>query len=82
MTRCESGSELELGLVEAQEDWLGTRVGFALTADGDATAVRFHHTGWPQANAHYRGSNYCWTMYLRIMGRAIEHGENVPYEER
>ncbi len=64
------------------EDWLGTRVGFALTAEGDATTVRFHHTGWPQANAHYRHSSYCWAMYVRIMGRVLEHGESVPYEER
>ena len=82
VTRCEASAELELELVEAHEDWLGTRVGFALAADGDATAVRFRHTGWAHANAHYRHTNYCWAMYLRIMGRAIEHGESVPYEER
>lgn len=82
VTRCVPGSEFELEMIDAQEDWLGTRVGFAIAADGDGTAVRFHHTGWPQANAHYRRSNYCWAMYLRTMGRGIEHGESVPYEER
>ncbi len=82
VTRCEPGAAFELELTDAQEDWLGTRVGFALAADGDATAVRFHHTGWPQANAHYRQSNYCWAMYLGHMARAVEDGVFVPYEER
>ena len=82
VTRCEPDAEFELELVDAHEDWLGTRVGFELAGDGDATTVRFRHTGWPQANAHYRQSSYCWAMYLRIMQRAVVHGESVPYEER
>ncbi|MBI3448600.1 MAG: hypothetical protein HY049_06775 [Acidobacteria bacterium] len=44
--------------------------------------MRFHHTGWPTANEHWRVSCYCWAMYLRLMRRFIEHGETVPYEDR
>ena len=31
-----------------------------------ATRVKFHHTGWPEQNEHWRVSCFCWTMYLRI----------------
>ena len=82
VTRVVEDSEFELQLVEADGDWTGTRVGFDLQGDGDTTQVRFHHTGWPSLNEHYRISCYCWAMYLRILRRFLEHGETVPYENR
>jgi uncharacterized protein YndB with AHSA1/START domain len=82
VTKCLPSSEFELQLVEADPDWLGTRVGFRLDAQDDSTRVRFHHTGWPTANEHWRVSCYCWPMYLRILRRYLEHGEFVPYEDR
>ncbi len=82
VTRCVPGSEFELEMVQADEDWLGTRVGFSLTSGNGFTQLRFRHTGWPAANEHYRISCYCWAMYLRILRRYLEHGESVGYEER
>jgi len=75
-------TEFELKLTNAQEDWQGTRVGFLLEETDGVTKVRFHHTGWPEANDHYRGSSFCWAMYLRLLTRYVERGEVVPYEER
>jgi uncharacterized protein YndB with AHSA1/START domain len=75
-------SRFELEMVAADQDWLGTRVGFDLHPNGESTQVRFHHSGWPQVNEHYRISCHCWAMYLRILRRYLEHGEVVPYEER
>jgi len=46
------------------------------------TQVHFHHTGWPDADDHYRVSCYCWAMYLRLLKRYLEHDEVVPYEDR
>lgn len=72
----------ELRLLKASPDWQGTRVGFEFAAGDGATQVRFHHTGWPEQNEHYRISCYCWAMYLRILKRYLEYGEQVPYERR
>jgi hypothetical protein len=69
-------------LTEADEDWQGTRVGFLLDENDGGTQVRFHHTGWPAANEHYRVSCYCWAMYLRLLKRYVEHGEVVDYDVR
>ena len=33
-------------------------------------------------NDHYKISSYCWAMYLRILKRYVESGEEVPYENR
>ncbi|MGB7844417.1 MAG: SRPBCC domain-containing protein [Candidatus Acidiferrum sp.] len=83
VTRCVPGKEFELEMTQAHEDWQNTRVGCKLTAEKQgATRVHFYHLGWPEANEHWRVSNYCWAMYLRIMRRHLEYGETVAYEKR
>ncbi len=82
VTRCVPNSEFELEILRADKDWSRTRVGLRLEGRGDATWVRFYHTGWPSTNEHYRISCNCWAMYLRILRRYLEHGESVPYESR
>lgn len=82
VSRCLPDREFELELVSADEDWTGTRIGFALDEADGITHVRFHHTGWPQSNEHYRVSCYCWSMYLRLLRRYVELGEVVPYTDR
>ncbi len=72
----------EIQFTEADKDWLGTRVGFILTPKNEKTEVSFYHTGWPAENDHFKISTYCWAMYLRILKRYTEFGEQVPYENR
>ena len=82
LSACDPNEGIEYELVEADGDWTGTRVGFHLEDADGTTRVQFHHAGWAVPNDHYRTSCYCWAMYLRILKRHIEHGENVPYEKR
>jgi uncharacterized protein YndB with AHSA1/START domain len=83
VTRCATPSLLELKITQADPDWDGTLVGFELASEKNgATRVRFYHTGWPEENAHWRISNFCWAMYLRILRRNVEYGDTVPYERR
>jgi hypothetical protein len=71
------GAEFELELTHADEDWIGTRVGFRLESKSGGTQVRFYNEGWRTPNEHYRISCYCWAMYLRILRRYVEHGESM-----
>ena len=82
VSRCVPDTEFEFDLIEADEDWRGTRLGFSLEENEGVTEVRFHHTGWPESNEHYRVSCYCWAMYLRLLKRYIEQGEVVAYKDR
>ncbi|MDP4151041.1 MAG: SRPBCC domain-containing protein [Bacteroidota bacterium] len=82
VTKYSPDRELEWQLIEADADWLGTRIGFVLSEKGGRTDVEFYHTGWPEPSLHYRISTYCWAMYLRILKRWLEFGEQVPYEKR
>jgi uncharacterized protein YndB with AHSA1/START domain len=82
VSRCETDRTFELTMGRSDQDWQGTRVRFALEQTPTGTQVRFAHTGWPASNAHYRTSCYCWAMYLRILTRNLEYGEEVAYEKR
>jgi uncharacterized protein YndB with AHSA1/START domain len=83
VTECTENEAIEWQIESGDEDWNGTRVALRLKDTGDgSTAVRFRHSGWPADNGHYRGSTYCWAMYLRLMKRHVEHGETVAYETR
>ncbi len=73
---------IEWTMTAADADWTGTTLSLVLEATPTGTSVRFAHRGWPEVNAHYRTSVYCWAMYLRLLKRLVEHGEWVPYASR
>jgi Activator of Hsp90 ATPase homolog 1-like protein len=83
VSRSTRGREFELVMGKSDRDWTGTRVGFELSESSPGvTQVRFHHSGWPEANDHYRTSSFCWAMYLRLLRLWLERGESVPYDRR
>lgn len=82
VTHSVAGAHFELEITRADADWTRTRVGFHLTPEGSTTQVRFYHSGWPELTGHYRISCYCWAMYLRVLKRFVEYGEQVPNDQR
>jgi uncharacterized protein YndB with AHSA1/START domain len=82
VSKAEPPRRFELQLTEADADWMNTAVGFELTPTAGGTQVSFYHRGWPLPNAHYRVSCHCWALYLRLLRRHVENGEQVPYEQR
>lgn len=82
VSKCVANKEFELTMTVADADWANTKVGFTLIDKSGSTEIHFHHTGWKEDNEHYRISCYCWAMYLRILKRYLEFGEEVLYENR
>lgn len=82
VSRCVPDRRFELTMQSADDDWTGTRLNFELSESSGVTQLRFSHTGWPAANAHFRTSCHCWALYLRLLRRYLEHGETVPYATR
>lgn len=82
VSACIPNVQFELEMTHADADWNGTRVRFELEETSTGTRLRFRHAGWPTINEHYRVSSFCWAMYLRVLRRYLEHGEEVPYELR
>ena len=79
---CAPDKSIEWVMTEADQDWTGTRVSVQLESHEWGTLVRFAHEGWPQDNAHWRSSSFCWAMYLRLLKRYVELGEVEPYNVR
>lgn len=73
---------IEWEMLEADDDWRGTRVGVRLVELDGRTTLDFYHVGWRHANEHFRTTSCCWAQYLRILRRFAEYGERVPYEQR
>lgn len=69
-------------MIQAMDDWMGTEVGIRLTEDKGGTVIDFFHTGWPEANDHYRISNFCWGYLLAGLKKYVEDGVVIPFEER
>ena len=65
-------------LTRSDEDWHGSRVSLDVEPTKDGTHMRFAHFAWPDANDHYRTSSSCRAMYLRVVKRHLETGEQVP----
>jgi len=82
MSVFEPPNRLEWTIIDADPDWINTRIGFELNRTESGTKVQFYHAGWPSLNDHYRTSCFCWAMYLRLFRRHMEFGEFVPYAER
>jgi uncharacterized protein YndB with AHSA1/START domain len=82
VSKCVANTVFELTMKDSDTDWLNTKVGFVLAPKKNGTTVHFYHTGWKEDNEQYRISNYCWAMYLRILKRNIELGEEVAYKDR
>jgi uncharacterized protein YndB with AHSA1/START domain len=73
----------DLELTVAMPDWVGTRVCFEIEPTGeDRSTLRFAHRGWAAETEHHRVSSFCWALYLRLLRRAVERGEVVPYALR
>ncbi|WP_298760468.1 SRPBCC domain-containing protein [uncultured Psychroserpens sp.] len=82
VSKFDINKEFQLTIVDSHIDWLHTKVGFQLINKGNCTEVVFTHSGWKEANEHFKNSSYCWAMYLRILKRYVEFGETVVYEQR
>ena len=82
LTACDPDRWIEWEILDADDDWTGTRVGARFTPRDERTTVDFYNSGWRHANEHFRTSSCCWANYLRVLRRFVEHGERVPYARR
>lgn len=82
VVECKRPRAISWEVIEADDDWTGTRFGFRLEETDDGTKVRFAHRGWRHVNAHYRRTSYCWAQYLRLLKDLVENDVVVPFGER
>lgn len=68
-------------VLDAHDDWVGTKIRFDLKQDGDITLVLFKHEGWrtPTQFMHHCGTK--WATFLVSLKTAIETGEGTPFPD-
>jgi len=69
-------------MTKSDSDWDPTTFGFDLEELEGGVQVKFWHIGWPECNAHYRTSSFCWAILLNGLKKYVEKGEVIPFEER
>ena len=69
-------------MTKSDDDWNPTSFGFDLEVIENNVQVHFWHKGWPECNAHFRRSSFCWAILLNGLKNYIEKGVIIPFDER
>lgn len=75
----EPSHRIDWECIAGDEEWVGTRVTFALERQGDQTLLRFVHAGWRDVTDYYASSNYTWGYYLTSLKSYCEAGKGAPF---
>ena len=82
VVKVEVPNSFYIQMTHSDNDWNSTSFGFDLTQIPNGVLVQFWHKNWPECNAHFRRSSYCWAILLRGLKIYVETGEMVPFEDR
>ena len=79
---CESNNHIYYGMTKSDADWNATSFGFDLKSNEGVVNIEFWHKGWPECNAEFKQSSYCWAMLLNGLKNYIEKGVVIPFKDR
>ena len=74
-----SASHVEWECINANEEWLGTKVFFTLEKREGSTLLRFNHSGWRKVTDMYASCNYDWAQFLASLKSLCETGTGKPF---
>lgn len=80
--KAEPNRAFHIKMTSADADWDPTSFGFDLEETASHMEVHFWHIGWPDCNAHFKRSSFCWAILLKGLKDYVEKGVVVPFEER
>lgn len=80
--KSEKEKSFQIKMTKSDADWDSTSFGFDLEQNKTNVLVNFWHIGWPECNAHFKRSSFCWAILLNGLKNYLEKGIIVPFEER
>lgn len=80
--KMEKNKSFYIKMTKSDTDWNSTSFGFDLDQKNDKVQVKFWHIGWPECNAHFRRSSFCWAILLNGLKNYVENEIIIPFEER
>ena len=65
-------------VVEGPEEWIGTKINWELSRDGDYTIVLFKHLGWKEPVEFMHHCSTKWAVFLMSLKSLLETGKGAP----
>ena len=67
--------------LEANPEWSGTEISFALEPHAKGAVLNFSHNNWKAYTNEFAGCSYAWALFLRSLKRLCETGKGLPFPE-
>lgn len=74
----EPDTKVEWQCVEGPDDWLNTKISFALSEQDGQTIVLFAHRGWGELSEHVAHCTTKWATFLLSLRELVETGTGKP----
>jgi uncharacterized protein YndB with AHSA1/START domain len=68
--------------IEANPDWVGTKLSFQLDDNEGKTRVKFLHAGWKEASDFMAHCNFSWGRYMESLRNLCEKGKGSPFAQQ
>ncbi len=68
-------------VVAGPEEWIGTRVIWDLTPEGEGTTLRFKHQGWREPVDFMNHCSTKWASFLFSLKAQLENGKGAPFPD-
>jgi uncharacterized protein YndB with AHSA1/START domain len=68
-------------VVDGPKEWIGTRVRFELSRDGDYTTLLFTHEGWKEPVEFMYHCSTKWAVFLMSLKSLLETGKGAPFPD-
>ena len=80
--KAERNKAFHIKMTQSDADWDPTAFGFDIVPHENGTLLQFWHRNWPNCNAHFKRSSYCWAILLKGLKGYLEKASIIPFEER
>jgi uncharacterized protein YndB with AHSA1/START domain len=79
VTQLVPGRSVSWECIEANPDWVGTKLTFDLDENEGKTRVRFAHSGWKETSDFFAQCNFSWGRYMESLRNLCEKGKGAPF---
>ncbi len=81
VTRLDTDGQVSWSCVGGADEWIGTRLSFALTPKDDETVVLFTHADWRDPSDFMAHCSARWAYFLLSLKSLVETGKGTPSPE-
>ena len=68
-------------VVGGPEDWMGNKISFELSQEGEQATVLFKHQGWKEPNEFMHHCSSKWASFMMSMKAFVENGKGAPFPD-